>query len=163
MSFYLSDAINAAVYAGEFPSILKNAIVVPVYKKGDYEQPESFRPISLLASVSKIFERVLYDQIMNFLNENDTLYYRQYGFRPGLSTENSICDLVDFVNCRLSDGEFVVLLMFDLSRAFDCISPNFCAEKLESLGIRGFLNKFINSFLEHRKFRVKTILIYLNN
>ena len=66
---------------GICPNKLKIAKVVPVFKKDDPHQPGNYRPISLLPAISKIFEKVVYKQVYNYMNENNLLYKSQYGFR----------------------------------------------------------------------------------
>ena len=86
---------NRSVLSGIFPSWLKYAQIVPIFKKGDKEQPTSYRPISLLTSFSKIFEKVIYTRLDNHIKTNNILANEQYGFRSNASIEQAIYQLTN--------------------------------------------------------------------
>ena len=77
----LSVIINQSLYTGIFPKQLKTAKVIPLFKKGEETSIENYRPISLLSSISKVFERVLFNQLCQYLDVNNLLFDSQYGFR----------------------------------------------------------------------------------
>ena len=79
----LTILFNLCVEEGSFPDILKIACVTPLYKKGNSEEPSNYRPISILPVISKIFERLLKDQLLCYLEHNNILSENQFGFRPG--------------------------------------------------------------------------------
>ena len=76
----LATLINAPVQKGEFPSKLKYAKLVPVYKDGDESEPSNYRPISLLSIFNRIFEKFMYNQLKSFLNNHDIFYIRNNMF-----------------------------------------------------------------------------------
>ena len=78
--------INQSLITGIFPDQLKIAKVIPIYKKGDHTLVDNYRPVSLLSSISKLFEKVAYEQLYAYLHLNKLLYRSQYGFRPDHST-----------------------------------------------------------------------------
>ena len=90
---------------GHFPSQPKISRVIPLFKTGDPELFSNYRPISLLSSLSKIFEQVIFNQLFNYMNNNKLLCLEQYGFRPGHSTELAALKLV---NTRCTRGVRVV-------------------------------------------------------
>ena len=77
----LCEIFNLSIKTGEYPDPLKIAKVIPIFKKGDKTKCPNYRPISLLSNVSKIFERIMYNQLEMHLNSNSILYKHQYGFR----------------------------------------------------------------------------------
>ena len=93
----LTKLVNLSLRAAVFPDSLKIAKVLPVYKKGDKNDYGNYRPISLLPAFSKIFERVMYNQINNFVETNNILYVNQFGFRTGKSTSDAGA-VIKFVN-----------------------------------------------------------------
>ena len=93
----LADIINISVLLGTFPNCLKEAAFIPIFKKGANENIDNYRPIALLSVPSKIIEKVVANQIFEFLKINNILSNCLYGFRPGLSTEASIVDLSQYV------------------------------------------------------------------
>ena len=83
----LSVIINQSLYTGIFPKQLKIAKVIPLFKKGEETSIENYRPISLLSSISKVFERIVFNQLYQYLDVNNLLFDSQYGFRKQHSTE----------------------------------------------------------------------------
>ena len=122
----LTHIINRTFSTGIFPTALKCAKVVPIFKSGDPCLLNNYRPISLLPSISKIFEKIMYNKIMKFLNSNDILYRHQYGFRQKHSTIHPILHLLN--QCAESNNstpsKLTLATFCDLSKAFDTISTD---------------------------------------
>ena len=90
----LTYIINNSIQEGVFPSELKFARVVPLFKSGDSNQITNFRPIYVLTFLSKIFKRVMYNHLVHFMDSNARLYQYQFGFRQGHSTQQAIITVV---------------------------------------------------------------------
>ena len=101
----LTHIINNSIQEGVFPSELKLARVVPLFKSGDSNQITNFRPISVLTFFSKIFERVMYNHLVHFFDSNTRLYQYQFGFRPGHSTQQAIITIVEKITSSLDNGD----------------------------------------------------------
>ena len=86
---------NQIIKTGIFPSKLKVAKVLTIFKKGDKHQCENYRPISLLSSFSKIFEKILLNQLEQHFNQNNLFFNSQYRFRKKRSTEHAILEVCD--------------------------------------------------------------------
>ena len=82
---------------------------------------QNYRPISVLPYFSKIYERVIYNHLMQYINSNDILYDKQFGFRKGHSTSHAIITLVEKVSKALDTGKIVVGVYLDIRKAFDCV------------------------------------------
>ena len=93
----LTHCINMSVIQGDFPDTLKIAKVIPIYKGDDKQMVQNYRPISILPFFSKIYEKIIYNHIINFLTVNDILYDKQFGFRKGHATNHATITLVDKV------------------------------------------------------------------
>ena len=91
----LTHIINLSIRKGKFPEIWKSFKVVAVFKKGDKSSCKNYRPVSLLSVVSKILERVMYDQLVQYLTENELLDPNHHGFRQNRSTTTAILNLYD--------------------------------------------------------------------
>ena len=91
----LTFLINSSLKTGVFPSELKLARVVPIFKAGDSSALTNYRPISVLTFFAKVFEKIVYNKLLNFISDNNILYDHQYGFRKGRSTQQAIITLVD--------------------------------------------------------------------
>ena len=99
----LTIIINQSLKTGVFPDALKIAKVKPLYKKGDNFCLNNYRPISLLPTISKIFERVMFTQLYSYLNANNLLSEQQYGFRSQHSTELACVKLVDYITTEMDN------------------------------------------------------------
>jgi exonuclease III len=150
----LNYICNKAIVSGIFPTRLKYSTVKPLYKKGDKENMTNYRPISLLTSLSKVFEKIIYDRLLKHIEANDILATEQFGFRPCSSTEKASYRLMDEILKALNDKRMVGGIFCDLQKAFDCVNHNILLTKLEFYGIRGTSLKLIKSYLEDRYQRV---------
>ena len=135
---------------GDFPSELKLAKVLPIYKSEEEHFTQNYRPISVLPYFSKIYERVIYNHLMQYINSNDILYDKQFGFRKGHSTSHAIITLVEKVSKALDTGKIVVGVYLDIRKAFDCVRHATLLDKLHKIGIRGNLFCLIKSYLMSR-------------
>nr|CAI5833009.1 unnamed protein product [Callosobruchus analis] len=151
----IAEVINISVVEGIFPDCLKLASVIVIHKKGDCLDIENYRPIALLSIFSKIIEKVVSLQIENYLLKFDIISDCQHGFRAGRSTETGIIDIVQYIYDKVDSGNYVVTIMFDLTRAFDTVSAEFVSKKIRRYGLRGPLNDWIISFLTNRKIFIK--------
>lgn len=147
----LTDMINECFTSGTFPDDLKLAKVIPIYKKGSKLDINNYRPVSVLPSPSKVFERIIYNRLVLFLNHNNILTKQQYGFRQGMSTELAIFNTVTYITDNIDKRKSVAGLYFDLSKAFDTIDHHLLLSKLESYGIRGVCLSLIKSYLSGRQ------------
>jgi len=135
---------------GIFPSLLKIAVVTPIYKSGTKEELANYRPVSVLPVISKIFERVMCNRLVKYLESHDILYKHQYGFRKGFSTDLAIVTVVDDVLRALEDGKTVLGIYMDLAKAFDTINHKILLQKLHHYGIHGPSYNWFKSYLENR-------------
>ena len=106
----LANLINNSISTGSVPNALKVAKIIPVYKNGDHDELGNYRPISLLPAISKIYEKVMYKRLYNFLHKNIIFYKSQYGFRSKHSTINAVSDFVEDVLNGYENKERVHLL-----------------------------------------------------
>jgi len=121
----LCRIINQSFSSGIFPSALKTARVCPVFKSGDRAKVNNYRPISVLPSFSKIFEKLVFNTVeflVSYLEKHSILSDSQYGLRKGPSTSLAILDMVDKISNALADGKFSVGVFIDLFKAFDTLN-----------------------------------------
>ena len=150
ISILLTKIINQSLCTGIFPDKLKIAKVKPIYKKDDPHLPDNYRPISLLPAISKVFEKVAYIQLYNYLKENELLYQSQYGFRQLHSTELATLELTDKIYMSLDDKKIPLAIFLDLSKAFDTIDHSILMYKLKHYGIQGSALNWFKSYLTNR-------------
>src|SRR3989442_1027811 len=146
----LSSIINHSIQQGIFPDALKVAKVIPIYKCGEKSLLANYRPISILNTFSKIFEKVILKRLENYLDKKQILHDAQYGFRKNRSTQLAIVSFLDKLTDSLDKGKFVFSLFIDLSKAFDTIDHVLLLNKLHSYGIRGVAYNLISSYLTNR-------------
>ena len=147
----LTKLINQSIESGHFPDVLKRALVVPVYKgKGDRDEVGNYRPISLLPVISKVFERGIAAQILNYFETNHLFTEAQHGFRKQHSTISSIAEFVTSVLEAFERSEYTSTIFCDLSKAFDCVSHALLIGKLESYSFDPSSLQLMRSYLANR-------------
>ena len=134
---------------------MKEADVIPLFKAKEHYLVTNYRPISLLLTVSKLLEKIVYIRTYRFLNENGQFYQGQYGFRSGHSCQNAISELVGTVAKNMEEKKFTIGVFIDLSKAFDTLCHSILLDKMEKYGIRGNIWQWFRDYLKHRSLRVK--------
>ena len=141
------DLVNESFAKGIFPENLKTAIVIPLYKGGEKTSCSSYRPISLLPTLSKIIESLVKIRLLNFLNKYNLLSIYQFGFRADLSTRDAIRYFLLSIYKNLNNNQLTCALFCDLSKAFDTIDYTIRLNKLSCYDIRGLAFSFLESYL----------------
>ena len=137
---------------GCYPDQLKIAHVIPIYKKkGKKDECPSYRPISLLGNINRIFEKIIYKRLYNFFNKYNILNFNQYGFRKNHSTAMAIYDILESKLSNLDKNKVSCAIYLDLSKAFDTVDKTILLKKLEHFGIRGIGLKLLENYLTNRK------------
>lgn len=146
---------NLIFQTGVFPRALKIALVKPIYKCGDKNSVDNFRPISLLPSLSKIVERLINNRLVNFLENSKILAPSQFGFRRGKSTEDAVYSLTDTIVRNLDLGIKNIGIFLDFKKAFDTVSVPLLIQKLQAVGVRGLPLSLLTDYLQDRLQQVK--------
>ena len=147
----LSYICNLSLTKGIFPDQLKLANVIPLYIADDPMLFNHYRPVSLLCVLSKIFEKVMYSRILDFLETFKIIYDNQFGFRKKCSTYMALMILMDKITKSLENGEFIIGVFLDFSKAFDTVNHDVLLQKLHHYGIRGSALKWFQSYLSDRQ------------
>jgi len=146
LSIPLVKLMNLSVTSGEYPSKLKHAKVIPVFKD-DKTDPTNYRPISLLSNYNRIFEKIMFNRLKAFIDKNEILYRSQYGFRDKHSTQHAILDIVNSIQKNMDNKLFSCGIFIDLKKAFDTVDHSILLNKLNHYGIRGIVNDWFSSYL----------------
>ncbi len=153
----LLEVVNTSLLSGTFPNSLKTAVVKPVLKKCNLDNTmlSNYRPISNLPFIGKIIENVVFNQLNNYLNSNGYLDNFQSGFRVHHSTETALIKIINDIRFNSDSGKISVLVLLDLSAAFDTVDHNILLERLENwVGLSGMALKWFRSYLEGRGYFV---------
>ena len=133
-----------------FPSVLKTAKVVPVFKKDSKLDYSNYRPISLPSNIEKILEKLMYKRLYTFFINNDVIYNLQFGFRQQYSTSHVLINITENIRKALDDGNIGWGVFADLQKAFDTVDHQMLLAKLNHYGIRGVPNDRFKSYQSNR-------------
>uniref|UniRef100_A0A672ZWH4 Reverse transcriptase domain-containing protein n=1 Tax=Sphaeramia orbicularis TaxID=375764 RepID=A0A672ZWH4_9TELE len=150
---YVLSILNYSLSSGVFPACFKSAVVKPLLKKPglDAEAPSNYRPVSNLAFLSKVFEKVVSKQLVHYLTENNLFEPLQSAFRANHSTETALTKVVNDLLLNADSDCASVLLLLDLSAVFDTVDHCILIERLEyHFGISGKVLSWLKSYLSER-------------
>lgn len=143
----LLHILNSSLMTGIFPEQFKLAKVIPLYKADDSAIFSNYRPISILPCLSKVLERLVYNRLIKFFNDNNLLYTHQYGFREKHSTSMALTQLINNISLARDNKEVTLGVFVDLSKAFDTVNHNILLQKLSFYGLNGMPLSWFHSYL----------------
>ena len=146
----LVHLFNCSLSSGIFPRKWKVAKIIPIFKGGDRESVNNYRPVSLLPLPGKLLEKLVHSKITSFWDTNNFLTEHQGGFRKGYSTVSTIADLTDDLFQNINEGNTTLAAFVDLRKAFDIVNTNILLEKLRHAGIGGMVLNWCKNYLSNR-------------
>lgn len=146
----LTKVLNKSINESIFPSALKLAIVTPVYKSGDKQEVNNYRPISILPVISKVIEKLVVEQLIAHLDSKAFLHPMQFGFRKKHSTETACCYFLQQIKTNLDQGGVVGAVFLDLSKAFDTVDHEILLSKLAHYNLSINTQNWFKSYLSGR-------------
>ena len=151
---YISNAlatlINQSFSKGIFPSSLKTAKVIALFKKGDPEMTSNYRPISLLSSFSKLYEKLMYKRLYSFTTHNKLIHPLQFGFQKNNSIDHTLISMTEAIRNTLDNKKYGCGIFIYLQKAFDTVNHGILIDKLEHYGVRGNALAWFKSYLSDR-------------
>ena len=152
LKIILRNILETSIY----PDVWKLVNVTPIFKNGNKQLIRNYIPISLLPICGKIFEKIVFNCLYSYLNDNSLLTRNQSGFRPGDSTTNQLSYLVNEIHQSFENPKSLEVraVFLDISKAFDKVWHDGLIFKLEQNGVRGNLLKFFQNYLTNRNQRV---------
>ena len=155
ISYPLMLVFNKSLEEGMFPELMKQADTIPLYKAKSTEDCNNYRPISLLLTISKILEKLVYSRTVTYLDKHKLFYNSQYGFRKDHSCSDAIMELTSEILKNKEHGMHTASIFIDLSKAFNTLDPNILLLKMNRYGIRGIASNWFENYLKSRKLRVR--------
>ena len=135
--------------------------MVPLFKKNDNTETGNYRPVSILNIVSKILERVVYDQFESYLLQNKLIFEYQSGFRRGFSTSTCLTHLSDHIRFQMDKSNFTGMVLLDLQKAFDTVDHGVLLMKLEAIGLDADGLQWFRSYLSVRTLMYMVPVLHL--
>jgi hypothetical protein len=146
----LAFVLNHCMNEGYFAPSLKVSKVTPIFKKGDKNFVNNYRPISIVPIFSKIFESIMYNQLSGYFESHNLISDSQYGFRQGKNTTSAVLNIIDHSLEAFERKDSVSLVLCDLSKAFDSVPFDILIQKLSFYGVSDSSLKLIKSYLSNR-------------
>ena len=150
----LEHLFNYSLQNSQYPSVWKQAQILPIPKTKQPKECKDYRPVSILCVLAKIFEKLVYSQTYNFVEQFDILSPLQSGFRRGCSTNTALLKVTNDIRKAMDDGKLTILSLLDLSKAFDCVHHPLLLAKLRLIGFSTSVIRWFQSYLEGRSIRV---------
>jgi hypothetical protein len=153
----LTHVVNSSLISGLFPDSLKIARVRPVFKKGDQSDVSCHRPVSILPAFSKIYERVVYLQLFDYLEVHNLIDRNQHGFRPGRSISSAGVEFIEHIIDSVDKGNITIGVFMDLTKAFDSVSHEVLLKVLSLHGVEKRELQWFQSYLQGRSQYVEVL------
>ena len=145
-----THVINLSLTSLTFPNLWKIAKVIPLLKKGDPLDPKNYRPVALLSILSKVLERIIFKQVVEYMEGNGLIHPSHHGSRAKHSTCTAVIEMYDSWVESVENGEMAGVMMLDLSAAFDLVDHQLLLQKLEILGFDQPAAVWMWSYLSNR-------------
>ena len=158
---YLVHLLNLCIDMGCMPQILKTSLIIPIYKAGAKSELANYRPISLLSYIDKVLEKAIHKRLYDYLSKSDFFCENQFGFRENHSTELALLSLTDRVYEAVDNRKHAIIVSLDLRKAFDVIRHDILLDKLENVGVRGFMLKWFSAYFNNREQKLLLIIPFL--
>lgn len=146
----LLDIFNSSLISNQFPTKMKLTKVIPILKKGDIGDPNNYRPISIIPTFSKIFEKVMFKKMLMFIEEHNIISNHQFGFRKGVSTIDALFNFLETIIENVDQNKKTLGIFCDLTKAFDMVDHNILLRKLDHYGFNGAIGCWLKSYITNR-------------
>lgn len=154
--------INQCIDQSIFPDILKEACIIPIFKGGDKADPNNYRPISILPTISKLFERHVAKQLQQYFDKTNIIHDKQSGFRQKHSCQTALIDLIDTWLKDVDSGKYVGTIFLDLRKAFDLVDHEILLHKLFLYHFTPKTVDFFRSYLTNRSQVIRDGITFSN-
>ena len=147
----VTHIINLSITTKEFPEAWKSAKVIPVHKKDSVLDPANYRPVSLVPVLSKVLEKVIFQQTFKYLTENELLHPSHHAFRKCHNTSTALIEMIDSWVDAIDNEQMAGVCLLDMSAAFDLVEHNLLLKKMEVYGFSMDVLDWFSSYLANRQ------------
>ena len=152
----MKDIVNLIIDTGHWPRRWKLSIIKPLYKgAGDKWSSNSYRPVALISALSRVVERLLNEQLMNYLNKSGLNLEENHGFVQGRGCHTAVTEILEALQEGVEESSIPVLLGIDISAAFDCVDRSKVLRQLKVLGVGDMGRQLIRSYFADRVQKVE--------
>ena len=146
----ITHIVNLSIQHGTFPSLYKRSKVIPLHKKDDPLEAKNYRPVAILCIISKVIERAVFIQVVEYMNTNELFHPNHHGFRAHHSTSTAMIQMYDSWVQAVDKGELAGVCMLDMSAAFDVVDHRILLSKLKLYGFDSEALSWIENYLQGR-------------
>ena len=146
----VTHIINLSITTRKFPSAWKKSKIIPLHKKDDILNPKNYRPVAIVPILSKILERVVFNQMITYLNDNNLLHPNHHAYRAQHNTTTALIQMYDGWLQAVEDGKMAGVCLLDMSAAFDVVDHGLLLKKLELYGYDEDSLGWVSSYLNGR-------------
>ena len=139
----LTHIINLSLSTKKFPESWKRVKVIPLHKKEDLLNPKNYRPVAIVPIFSKVLERVIFNQMIQYLNNNNLIHPNHHAYRANHNTTTALLQMYDVWLDSLENGEVAALCFLDMSAAFDIVDHTLLISKLNLYGFDSGMQDWI--------------------
>lgn len=148
------DIFNTILRSGVFPSLWRENFIKPLFKGGDMNDPSCYRGIAISSCLSKLFTRIMFNRLDEYLENNNIICPEQKGFRKGMRTSDHIFTLKTLIDKYFKKNKYIFACFIDLKKAFDTVNRNTLLHKICQCNIRGNLFSVLESMYKKVSFSV---------
>ena len=147
----ITHIVNLSISQNIFPFSWKTAKIIPLHKKNEFTDPNNYRPVALLAIFSKILEKAVFLQVINYMENNNLLHPSHHGFRKNHNTTTALLEMCDNWLEAFDENKITATVMLDLSAAFDVVDTSILLDKLKLYGFQENVVVWLKSYLTNRR------------
>jgi len=150
----LAHIMEQSMVTGVIPQDWRDALIVPIFKKGSRNEAKNYRPVSLTSIVCKVMERIIKEGMIEHYEKYSVILNSQHGFTKGRSCLTNLLDFFEEMYKKMDEGKAVDIVYLDFAKAFDKVPHKRLGKKLEASGIGGNLLKWLKQWLSDRRQKV---------